>query len=315
MKTKNAFTLIELLVVIAIIALLIGILLPALGKARQSAKDLKCQTQLKQIGVGLVMYINDNRDFAPPGTVDASPATGWDFDDNKDWVHFILPYIGHEHGGYSQEFNSRTNTVGTRQIFGCPDALPIGDVGSDLERNFFGNNTYGSHPRLMPNLNSNDPLKVTGTNRRFDVKPISAVLSPSDALAVADTGQDTRPINTGASYGGNHASPILYKLDNRARVGSGPQHHYVIKQLKTALGGTDVNDALHASIDGGVNIDADGTNAVGGFGPGNSYQDIRWRHGGDDRAMVLWLDGHTTAETYGGKTQTTIQRQSVMLLY
>jgi len=78
MKTnrKNAFTLIELLVVIAIIALLIGILLPALGKARQRANSLKDATQLRSLMQGLVVFAGNNRDFYPlPSRVDKNDKT------------------------------------------------------------------------------------------------------------------------------------------------------------------------------------------------------------------------------------------------
>lgn len=61
----KGFTLIELLVVISIISLLISILLPALGAARKSARAITCGAQVKQMGVAVVIYCNDNKDFFP----------------------------------------------------------------------------------------------------------------------------------------------------------------------------------------------------------------------------------------------------------
>lgn len=75
-RRTHAFTLIELLVVIAIIALLIGILIPALGKARESARNTKCLTQVRAMGQAFSFYTNDSKDWypiMPPGFGTGSP--------------------------------------------------------------------------------------------------------------------------------------------------------------------------------------------------------------------------------------------------
>ncbi|MFP3938466.1 MAG: type II secretion system protein, partial [Phycisphaerae bacterium] len=63
---KHGFTLIELLVVIAIIALLMSILMPALGRAREQARQVVCLTNLKGLGNAVNQYAGDYREFIPP---------------------------------------------------------------------------------------------------------------------------------------------------------------------------------------------------------------------------------------------------------
>lgn len=75
MNKRNGFTLIELLVVMAIIALLLGLLLPALAKARQTARQVKCGTQLNQIFKGNLIWSTDNQQdsLCLPGLVNRAP--------------------------------------------------------------------------------------------------------------------------------------------------------------------------------------------------------------------------------------------------
>jgi len=95
-RTAGGFSLVELIVVIGIIALLIGLLLPSLRTAREQAKAVQCASQLRQLGTGLVNYINTFRGQYPAWSgwhVAGGDGTGED-DPNPGWTEQLAPYLG-----------------------------------------------------------------------------------------------------------------------------------------------------------------------------------------------------------------------------
>jgi prepilin-type N-terminal cleavage/methylation domain-containing protein/prepilin-type processing-associated H-X9-DG protein len=214
---RHAFTLIELLVVIAIIAILIGLLLPAVQKIREAASRMKCQNNLKQLAVAIHNY-HDTNNGLPPG-VFAPAATDPTFGTGPWWGWGVaaLPYV--EQNALYSRLNpnlttpgampgaSATNGLETKlSVFVCPS-----DIDNNPNINFsnYGKSNYVASSDVLPETTRYHITDITdGTSNTFLLGERDSI----KGLAAIWPGKSTQ---TGASSSGEALwSP------NKAYVGS-----------------------------------------------------------------------------------------------
>lgn len=168
------FTLVELLVVIGIIALLIGILLPALSKARRQAVDLKCMANLRQIGMALTSYSADYRGLAPPAiaTIKSPPGTLY-------WQEALWGYLIPSRPLPSDAFTGTTHVWLTNTVFTCPRGLLDQLTGDYLSTGYDMNEDLPGIPLpVVPGPQS--------TDHYGEYKQLNRVKCGSNTLLAAD---------------------------------------------------------------------------------------------------------------------------------
>nr|WP_261339970.1 DUF1559 domain-containing protein [Zavarzinella formosa] len=200
-RDRRAFTLIELLVVIAIIAILIGLLLPAVQKIREAASRLRCQNNFKQIGLALHSY-HDNTQAFPTGAVN-----GGANNESWGWGAYILPHL--EQGPLFQQLNVDTVALYTQganttiQTL-CQTRLPV---------------------FLCP---SDDPASLLTRSFTGNSFPAGYQVAKANYIAVAGGGDHGRLNNTGVLY--------LASTSNMASISDGTSNTFLVGERTTKCG-------------------------------------------------------------------------------
>jgi prepilin-type N-terminal cleavage/methylation domain-containing protein len=194
-RRPRAFTLVELLVVIGIIAVLVSLLLPALNRAREQSRKAKCANNLRQIGIGLQMYVNNNAGWLPAPATAYKPAAGWY---QEDWVHWqkesparnlkdsaLSPYLDLGSADYPED-----------SVLRCPS-----DNGDRFQRAIVNEASAGRYPYSYSfNLLFEMwwyPLSWAGTpsHKKSWARKFTSCVASSDKILMIE--EDERSVNDG----------------------------------------------------------------------------------------------------------------------
>ena len=230
---EKGFTLIELLVVIAIIAILVGMLMPALGKAREAARSTVCLANLRRLAVAGRMYVQDNDVFPPHRLKKLRPTDTtnyvnkygrerprwqWFFDYGIGPVIDPAPWITHK----GDTFTDNDTLIMTNDYFVCPSFQHPGFNARDIR-----NGSYGYNYQYLGSRR----VTADGRYQNFPVKE-SRIKYPSETIIIADGrgsgvphGEHSYKLDppklarsTGAIYFGHWKKPTLQEQHTPAEA-------------------------------------------------------------------------------------------------
>jgi prepilin-type N-terminal cleavage/methylation domain-containing protein/prepilin-type processing-associated H-X9-DG protein len=208
-RRNTAFTLIELLVVIAIIAILIGLLIPAVQKVREAAQRASCTNNLKQIGLAFHNYEGANGSFPPAcqgptggATGFSNPTVAWG------WGVYILPYL--EQGNLYNALNPTGRSM--QSAFASPAGLAA------LQTPVKTFICPADPPGTMGDLNDNRPFNLGVTSQKIFIAKSNYVVNGGDIGAVSTTVNGVTTVTTDGVFGIGLQTSILQITDGTSNT-------------------------------------------------------------------------------------------------